>query len=63
MLMRHAGTPVLSGVYEMVGRHGYAPCTAGCKPADLLTNLAAQKDGETDGVRTRSGRFTACNAD
>ena len=37
--MRHAGTPVLSGIAEMVDRHGYAPCTAGCKPADLLTNL------------------------
>ena len=37
MLMRHAGTRVLSGVYEMVDRRGYAPRTAGCKPADLLT--------------------------
>ena len=28
---------------EMVDRRGYAPRTAGCKPADFLTNLAAQK--------------------
>ena len=27
----------------MVDRRGFAPRTAGCKPADLLTNLAAQK--------------------
>ena len=26
----------------MVDRRGYAPRTAGCKPADFLTNLAAQ---------------------
>ena len=28
---------------KMVDRRGYAPRTAGCKPADFLTNLAAQK--------------------
>ena len=27
---------------KMVDRRGYAPRTAGCKPADFLTNLAAQ---------------------
>ncbi len=27
----------------MVDRRGYAPRTAGCKPADLLTNLAAHR--------------------
>ena len=26
---------------KMVDRRGYAPRTAGCKPADFLTNLAA----------------------
>ena len=28
--------------FEMVDRRGYAPRTAGCKPADFLTNLAAR---------------------
>ncbi len=27
---------------KRLDRRGYAPRTAGCKPADLLTNLAAQ---------------------
>ncbi len=27
----------------MVDRRGYAPRTAGCKPADFLTNLAAHR--------------------
>ena len=35
--------PVLNlpAVLKKVDRRGYAPRTAGCKPADLLTNLAA----------------------
>jgi hypothetical protein len=28
---------------KMVDRRGYAPRTAGCKPADFLTNLAAHE--------------------
>ena len=32
----------------MVDRRGYAPRTAGCKPADFLTNLAAH--GKWHGV-------------
>ena len=33
----------LPAILKMVDRRGYAPRTAGCKPADFLTNLAAQK--------------------
>ncbi len=28
---------------KLVDRRGYAPRTAGCKPADFLTNLAAHR--------------------
>ena len=29
--------------FKMLDRRGYAPRTAGCKPADFLTNLAAHE--------------------
>ena len=43
---------------EMVDRRGYAPRTAGCKPADFLTNLAAQsKVARRVGIAPTSSRF------
>ena len=39
---------------KMVDRRGYAPRTAGCKPADFLTNLAAHRKWHGVSVLTRA---------
>ena|SRR5438132_9744495 len=61
---RSGRTPVLqtgsclyraTAAKKLVDRRGYAPRSAGCKPADFLTNLAAH--GGRDGIRTHEWRL------
>lgn len=41
--------------FEMVDRHGFAPCSPACEAGDLLNDRAAQmKTGGGGGNRTRS---------
>jgi hypothetical protein len=40
--------------FEMVDRHGFAPCSPACEASDLLNDRAAQEIGGGGGNRTRS---------
>ena len=40
--------------FEMVDRHGFAPCSPACEASDLLNDRAAHEIGGGGGNRTRS---------
>lgn len=40
--------------FEMVDRHGFAPCSPACEASDLLNGRAAHEIGGGGGNRTRS---------
>jgi hypothetical protein len=52
-LMRHLWFSTFPR-FEMVDRHGFAPCSPACEAGDLLNDRAAHEIGGGGGNRTRS---------